>query len=112
MKQDRKRKTANLIAKRATPDQICQYKHALLLHKTYNNLDQVKDWLAHNLNQKFNARNPKFISADTSNFKIGRNITSNRLRIISNRINLTDLNDKMPTFKIKIKYLFLTLKDV
>ena len=97
------------IAKRATPDQICQYKHALLLHKTYNDSDQGKDWLALNFNQNFNARNPKFISADTSNYKIGRNITSNRLRTINNRINLTDLNDKMPTFKIKMKCLFLTL---
>ena len=34
------------------------------------------------------------------------------LSVPVNRINLTDLNDKMPTFKIKIKYLFLTLKDV
>ena len=32
-----------------------------------------------------------------------------RLRTINNRINLTDLNDKMPTFKIKMKRLFLTL---
>ena len=58
-------------------DQICQYKHAPLLHKTYNDSDQEKDWLALNFNQNFNARNPKFISADTSNYKIGRNITSN-----------------------------------
>ena len=35
------------------------------------------------------------------NVKIGRNITSNRLKTINNRINLTDLNDKMPMFKIK-----------
>ena len=34
--------------------------------------------------------------------KIGRNITSNQLRTINNRINLTDLNDKMPMFKFKM----------
>ena len=61
------------IAKRATPDQISQYKHELLLHKTYNDLDQGK---ALNFNQNFHARNSKFISADASNFKIGRNLTS------------------------------------
>ena len=83
------------IAKRATPDQICQYKHALLLHKTYNDSDQGKEWLALNINQNFNARNPKFISADTSNYKIGRNITSNRLRSVNNKINLADLNDNV-----------------
>ena len=29
----------------------------------------------------------------------------------NNRINLTDFNDKMPIFKIKMKRLFLTLNN-
>ena len=38
------------IANRATPERICQYKHALLLHKIYNYIDQGADWLAVNFN--------------------------------------------------------------
>ena len=57
------------IANRATPEIICQYKHALLLHKTYNDIDQGADWLALNFNQNFNNRNPRFLT-DTSKFKI------------------------------------------
>ena len=94
------------IANKATPEQICQYKQSLLLHKTYNDKDQGRDWLSLNFNQNFNNRTPKFITTDTSNFKIGKNITSNRLRAISNKISLTDLNDSMPTFKIRMFLLF------
>ena len=71
------------IVNRSTPEQICQYKHALLLHKTYNDKDQGRDWLALNFNQNFN-KTPKFITTDTSNFKIGKKLTSNRLRTINN----------------------------
>ena len=99
------------IANRATPEQICQYKHALLLHKIYNDKDQGRDWLALNFNQNFNNRNPKFITTDTSNFKIGKNIASNRLRTLNNKILLADLNDSMTTFKIKMKRLFLSLDN-
>ena len=100
-------KKLHTIANRATPEQICQYKHALLLHKIYNDIDQGADWLALNFNQNFNERNQKFITIDSSKFKIGKNIASNRLRSINNKIELKDLNDKMPSFKIKMKKLFL-----
>ena len=67
------------IANRATPKQICQYKHALLLHKIYNDIDQGADWLALNFNQNFNSRISKFITTDTNNFKTGNNVAFNRL---------------------------------
>ena len=73
--------------------------------------DQGRDWLALNFNQNFNNRNPKFITTDTSNFKIGKNIASNRLRTLNNKILLADLNDSMTTFKIKMKRLFLSLDN-
>ena len=100
----------HLIANRATPEQICQYKHALLLHKIYNDNEQGADWLALNFNQNFNSRISKFITTDTCRFKIGKNIASNRLRTLNNKINLNDLNDKMATFKIKMKSLFLNVR--
>ena len=96
------------IANRATPEKICQYKHALLLHKIYNDIDQGADWLALNFNQNFNNRNPTFLTTDTSKFKIGKNIASNRLKLINNKIKLKDLNDKMSAFKVKMKLIFLS----
>ena len=83
-------KKLHTIANRATLEQICQYKHALLLHKIYNDIDQGADWLALNFNQNFNERNQKFITIDSSKFKIGKNLASNRLRSINNKIELKD----------------------
>ena len=96
------------IANRATPEQICQYKHALLFHKIYNDKDQGRNWLALNFNQNFNNRNPTFITKDISKFKIGKNMASNRLKLINNKIKLKDLNDKMSAFKVKMKMIFLS----
>ena len=96
------------IANRATPERICLYKHALLLHEVYNDINQGADWLALNFNQNFNNRNPTFLTTDTSKFKIGKNIASNRLKLINNKIKLKDLNDKMSAFKVKMKLIFLS----
>ena len=49
------------IANGATPERICQYKHALFLLKIYNDTDQGADWLALNFNQNFNNRSPTFL---------------------------------------------------
>ena len=40
----------------------------------------------------FNNRSPTFIATDTSKFKIARNISSNRLKLINNKIKLKDFN--------------------
>ena len=42
--------------------------------------------------------------------QIGKNLASNRLQTLNNKINLNDLNDKMTTFKIKMKSLFLNVR--
>ena len=69
--------------------------------------DQGADWLALNFNQILTERNQKFIKIDPGKFKIGKNIASNRLRSINNKIELKDLYDKMPSFKIKMKKFLL-----
>ena len=60
-----------------------------------------------NFNQNFNSRINKFITTNTSKYKIGKNIASNRLRSINNQIELQDLNNTRSTFKIKMKKLCL-----
>ena len=79
------------------------------MHRAKNN-EQGADWLALNFNKNFNNRISKFITTDTGRFKIGKNIASNRLRTLNNKINLNDLNDKMATFKIKMKSFFLNVR--
>ena len=95
------------INKRATPNQMTTYKHALLLHKTYNNEEMSIDWTNIFFNQQFNNRYPYVKFFKTSNFKIGNNILSNRFTLLNGKIPLDWLNESEDSFKIKCKQKFL-----
>ena len=96
------------INKRATPNQITSYKHALLLHKTYNDEESNLNWINLFFNQQFNARERFVHLINTSKYKIGINILSNRLKILNGKIPLEWLNETFESFKIKVKVLFLS----
>ena len=93
--------------KRATPQAIIKYNHAILLYKTYNSEHQDADWLDINFNQNFNERANKVNFYDTSKNKQGKNILCNRLTIINNKIPYEWLNLPIKAFKTKSKLLFL-----
>ena len=95
------------IANRATPEMMYKYKHALQQHKIYNDTGMGEDWIQLNFNQNFNHRLTKFITTDTSGYKIGKNRMSNRLRVINNEIELSDLNKSFNAFKMLMKKLYL-----
>jgi hypothetical protein len=93
--------------KRATPTQMTLYKHALLFHKTYNDESMSRDWTDMFFNQQFNNRATTAKFYNTSNFKVGNNILSNRFVILNSKIPLEWLNESMLSFKIHCKRLFL-----
>ena len=93
--------------KRATPQAIIKYNHAILLYKTYNSEHQDTDWLDINFNQNFNERANKVIFYDTSKNKQGKNILCNRLTIINNTIPYEWLNLPYKAYKTKSKLPFL-----
>ena len=92
---------------RATPDGILMFKHAVLLHKLFNNQTPTMEWADLHFKQTFNSRQTSFRVVRSSNFKIGNNILSNRLSILNNKIPLNDLNLSLNTFKCKYKQVFL-----
>ena len=57
------------------------------------------EWIALNFQQLLTPRQLKFSIIKTNNFKVGNNILANRLHILSNKINLTDLNEPISSFK-------------
>ena len=69
---------------------------------------KIEDWIQLNFNQNFNSRLTKFITTDTSRYKIGKNRMSNRLRVINNEIELSDLNKSYNAFKMLMKKLYLS----
>ena len=93
--------------KRATPNQMMIYKHALLLHKTYNDESKSSEWLDLFKNQTLNNRILHANFIDLSNFKIGKNLQSNRFPILNNKISYKSLNQSFNEFKIHCKELFI-----
>ena len=100
-------KNLHYINKRAMPEQMMRYKHAILLYKTYNETTQTKNWLTLNFQQSFNNRNNTFRVFSTNNYKVGQNLTSNRFAVINGLVNLDWLGESFETYKVKCKDKFL-----
>ena len=93
--------------KRATPENLANFKHAVLLHKLYNNQSPNLDWVDLNFKQTFSTRLTNFNIIKSNNYKIGSNILSNRLYVLKNKIVLNDLNLTLNCLKTKYKSLML-----
>ena len=115
---DRKHETTDLrisydqlhkLYARATPVQMMNYKHSLLLYKLYNDTKQTDDWDELNWNQSFNSRSTKVRLFDVSSKKIGRNLLSNRLTLFNNQIEYDWLNKSWNSYKLICKNLFFKL---
>ena len=98
------------LAKRATPNEFMMYRHALLLHRTFNDRQMRKDWVDLHFSQVFNRRNANFQVVETNRFKIGKNKLCNRFKVLNNLVTLDCLNDNFAQFKIKMKLMFLLKK--
>ena len=99
--------TIHSLAKRGTPTQMSEYKHALQLYKLFNSTQMSDDWVSLNVQQNFNGRNEKIQVFHISNYKVGRNLMVNRFKILNNKIDYSWFNASFETFKIKCKSLFL-----
>ena len=84
-----------------------KYKLSIQLFKIYNGGIMTEDWQDMNVQQNFNARNPKFHINDYSKLKVGKNILSNRLTCLNNEVKLDWLNLSLIAFKLKAKKHFL-----
>ena len=99
--------TLHTLNKRATPNQFTTYRHAILLHKVYNDETTNQNRLDLFFNQQFNDRWETVKFFDTKNYKIGNNILSNRFIILNGKIKYDWLNLPFNSFKLKCKELFL-----
>ena len=89
-----------------TPNQLIKYNHAIMLHKTFNDPKEYKDWLDLFFNQNFNQRYTKANFFDTSKYKPGKNHLANRFTVINNKIPNYWLNLALPQYKILCKQAF------
>ena len=93
--------------RRATPEKILIFKHAVLLHKLFNTQTPSLEWSDLHFKQTFGRRQNLFNLIKSQKFKVGDNILSNRLSILNNKIKLEDLNLSLNSFKTKYKQIFL-----
>jgi hypothetical protein len=93
----------HLEAKRATPEKVMIYKHAILLHKLYNTQCPNLEWVDLHFKQTFNPRYSFFSTLKDTNYKVGDNILTARLSVLNQKINLSDLNLNPNSFKVKYK---------
>ena len=99
--------TLHTLNNRATPDKMIKYKTSLLLHKIVNNNEMSLEWQQLFFNQNFNQRNNRANFRDLSKYRIGKNLITNRLNILNNKIPYDWFNESIQSFKIKCKALFL-----
>ena len=95
------------MSKRATPNQILIYKHAILLFKLYNNTQSSLEWIALNFQQILKSRQLNFSISCNNSYKIGKNKLCNRLSLLNNKIPLSWLALTLESYKIKCKDKFL-----
>jgi hypothetical protein len=95
------------LHKRALPNNVCTYRHCLLLFKVINNKISKRDWLDLNFQMLNTSRQTCFEIRNCSVYKVGNNILSNRLSCLNRKIQLDFLNLPFETYKIKCKNLFL-----
>jgi hypothetical protein len=95
------------VIKRATPNQMLVYKHAILLFKIYNSIQTTPEWIMLNFQQILTSRQLNFMISRNNNFKIGNNKLCNRLALLNNKIPLSWLALTLESFKIKCKERFL-----
>ena len=69
----------HILNQRATPTQIMQYKHSLLLYKLYNRKEPIQEWVTLNFQQTLGSQQTKFNITRSNNYKIGNNLLCNRL---------------------------------
>ena len=92
---------------RASPNKLLLFKHAVLLHKLFNNQTPTLEWADLHLKQTFTSRQLQFRAVKKSDYKIGNNILANRLSVLNNKILLDDLNLSLNTYKCKYKQILL-----
>ncbi len=94
------------LTKRAMPQQLSTFKHAILLFKLYKNTMSTSDWVKLNFQQILTSRQTNFMVVQNNNYKIGNNLLCNRLTHLNNKISLSWLSLPFEKFKLNCKERF------
>ena len=94
-------------AKRALPDQMMNYKQAILMYKLFNTCQPEQEFLQLNFQLNQNPRIQTLNFFTRQKYDVGKNILLNRFSHLNNKINISWLELSLDSFKVKCKALFL-----
>ena len=86
---------------------MIDYKHAILLHKLYNNHQPHPDWIELNFAQILTSRQKHFKTIKNNNYIVGGNLLSTRLSVLNGKVLLDDLNLTLESYKVKYKQILI-----
>ena len=95
-------------ADRVMPDQMLNYKHAILMHKLFNTCQPDLEFMHLNFQMNQNQQLQKANFINRQNYEAGSNILLHRLSHRNNKIEKAWLELSLNAFKIKCKSLFLS----
>jgi hypothetical protein len=104
-------KNIHIKAKKSTPEQMALYKISLLLYRTLNSTTEGKGLDVRN-QIICTGRQSRFNVHKSCNYKIGNNILANKFTYIADKFELDLLNLPYPSFKYKMKIMFLNYENV
>ena len=97
------------MTKRALPDQMVKYKHALMMYKLFRQCMPENEFIHLNFQANLNQRQQYHTFIKTQNYNVGNNILLNRMYSLNNTIPKSMTDDSYLTFKLKCKEMFLKI---
>ena len=95
------------MAGRSLPQNLCLYRHAILLYKLVNTCVPENEHLHMNFQLLNNTRSSTISFRRSQNYGVGKNILLNRFVHLNNMIEKGWLSLSLETYKIKCKEKFL-----
>ena len=86
---------------------MCNYMHALLLHKLINTELPLHDWVGLNFQQTFSPRTRTYNFIKTNHYKVGNNMLCNCFHIINNKLEFDLVDEVFETYKVSCKPILL-----
>ena len=97
------------MTKRAMPDQIIQYKHALMMYNLFRKCVPDNEFIHLNFQANQNQRLQHHAFLRRQNYNVGNNILLNRMCNLNNNILKSMTNQSYLTYKLKCKEMFLKI---
>ena len=97
------------MTKRALPDQMVKYKHALMMYKLFRQCMPENEFIHLNFQANLNQRQQYHTFIKTQNYNVGNNILLNRMHSLNNTITKSMTDESYLTFKLKCKEMFLKI---